>query len=182
MTPEMLKPGQPYPGSLPDGDGAVFELSKAGPELRLFFASTPDELVRTVEQEPVQIGVLRHRDLGIVPWKIGDRLQGDGQFHVHLYPPETRPTDQILDKDDRYAVQIALVERATRTVRAVRSVVLSHELSVAINEIVAYQLGNHLGHEEYDALVSEYQSEFPDLGTVVAAADRFEQAENYTPT
>jgi hypothetical protein len=182
MTPEMLKPGKPYPGALPDGDGAVFELSKAGPELRLFFASTPDELVQCVEREPVRIGVLRHGNLGIVPWKIGEQLQGDGQFHVHLYPPETRPTDRILSGSDRYAVQIVLVECASRTVRAVRSVLLSHELSVAFNEIVAYQLGNHLGHEEYDAQVSEYQSEFPDLETVVAAADRFEQAEDYTPT
>lgn len=178
MTPDLLEKGKPYPGDIPGDDSAVFELSKWGPELRLFFGATPEALVEAVEKDPVSLGVLRHGDLGVVPWRIGERLEGDAQFHVHLYPPETRPLDQVMSPHQRFRVQLTLVNRASRTVRAVRHLEFSHELGVAFNDIVVYQLGNHLGHEEYDAQVSGYQSEFPDLETVVAAADRFEPGED----
>src|SRR5690606_34999801 len=97
-------------------DGAVFEMSKEGPELRLFFSHMPDELVECVQHDEVWIGILREGDLGIVPWKIGERLKGDAQFHVYLYPPETRPVDPLISPYERYTVQITLVDRNTEDV------------------------------------------------------------------
>ncbi|HVL76409.1 MAG TPA: hypothetical protein VM406_10350, partial [Noviherbaspirillum sp.] len=91
--------------------------------------------------------------------------------------PESRPTDEILSQYHRYHVQITLVDRSAKELRVIRRMTMSHELSVLFNEIVAYQLGNHIGREEYDAQVSIYQNKFPDLQTVVDAADRFEQLE-----
>jgi hypothetical protein len=181
MTPDLLRVGERFPGSMPDTDSSVFEFPKYGPELRLFFADVPDDLVRCVEREDVHIGVLRHGDLGIVPWKIGDQLQGDAQFHIFLYLPEMRPIDEILSSQHRYVVQITLVDRSSGKVRALRRVLLSNELSIQFNEIVAYQLGNHIGREDYDAQVSVYQNQFPDLETVVAAAAKFEKAEDLQP-
>lgn len=177
MTPDQLEVGKPYPGDMPDTDCSLFEFPKTGPELRLFFSDIPDELVRSVEQDDVHIGVLRRGDLGIVPWRIGDRLQGDAQFHIFLYLPEMRPTDEVLSPLDRLTVQITLIDRVSGRVCAVRPVRLSHELSLHFNEIVVYQLGNHIGREEYDAQVSVYQNQFPDLETVIAAAPLFEKAE-----
>lgn len=175
MTPELLAPGQRYPGEMPSEDGALFEFSKSGPELRLFFSDVPEEMAESVEHDEVWLGVLRHGDLGIVPWKIGARMQGDAQFHIFLYLPEMRPTDEILSPHHQYAVQILLVDRGSATIKVVRSVVLSAALSRQLNDIVAYQLGNHIGREEYDAQVSIYQNKFPDLDTVIAAA-QFERA------
>lgn len=176
-SPELLKVGQRYPGALPEQDCALFEFSKAGPELRLFFAEVPDRMVTAVAGDEVWIGVLREGDLGIVPWRIGEHMQGDAQFHIFLYLPETRPTDQILSAHHRYALQILLVDRRSAEIRVVRTVLLSPALSRAFNEIVAHQLGNHIGREEYDAQVSIYQNRFPDLDTVIAAA-RFERADS----
>lgn len=178
MMPDMLKPGQHFPGPIPGVDGAVFELSKHGPELRLFFSHMPDELVRSVENDEVWLGILRHGDLGIVPWKIGDRLKGDAQFHVYLYPPEYRPTDQLVPPSELYRVRITLIDSDSETVRAVRIVGVSHEMAGLFDELVNHQLGNFISHEEYDAQVSGYQSEFPDVDTVIEGAARFEKAKD----
>lgn len=182
MAPDQLKVGQAYPGELPDQDGAVFELAKYGPDLRLFFSNPSNEMLRCAERDDFWIGVLRYGDLGIVPWKIGDHMQGDAQFHVYLYPPETRPTDQVLSHQGRYPILITVVDRVSGKVRAVRHVSVSHELGIAFNEIVAHQLGNFIDHEDYDAQVSGYQTEFAEVETAVQAAERFEKAEDYTPT
>ncbi len=178
MTPEMLRPGQHFPGPMPDADGAVFELPKSGPELRLFFSHLPDALVQSVEHDAVWIGLLRHGDLGIVPWKIGDRLKGDAQFHVYLYPPEDRPIDQLLPPDERYRIRITLVDLDTALIRAVRVVSVSEEMADLFDEVVNHQLGNFISQEEYDAQVSGYQSEFPDLDTVFEGAARIEKADD----
>lgn len=181
MAPDSLKVGQNWPGDVPAQDGAVFELAKYGPDLRLFFSGLTDEMVRCVERDDIWIGVLRYGDLGIVPWKIGEHMRGDAQFHVYLYPPETRPTDQVLTPHDRYPILVTLVDRGTRTIRAVRHVSVSHELGAAFNEIVVHQLGNFLDHEDYDAQISGYQDEFPEVETAIQAAEHFEKAENHTP-
>lgn len=177
MTPDQLEVGKPYPGDMPEFDCSLFEFPKTGPELRLFFADIPDAMADSVKHDDVYLGVLRHGDLGVVPWKIGDRLQGDAQFHIFLYLPEMRPTDEVLSPRDRLVLQLSLVDRADGRVRVVRLLRLSHELSVQFNEVVVYQLGNHIGREEYDAQVSVYQNEFPDLQTVVEGAALFEKLE-----
>lgn len=48
MTPDMLKAGKSYPGRLPDEDAAIFEFSKEGPELRLFFSGVDDEVANDI--------------------------------------------------------------------------------------------------------------------------------------
>jgi|GEM_PF-2165362 len=181
MSPDLLKVGQAYPGELPAQDGALFELAKYGPELRLFFSNLSEEMVRCVERDDIWIGVLRYGDLGIVPWKIGERMQGDAQFHVYLYHPEMRPTDQALAPHERYPIQVTLVDRSDGRVRALRHITVSHELGTAFDEIVAYQLGNFIDHEDYDAQVSGYQNEFPEVETAIQAAEHFEKSENHTP-
>jgi len=180
MTPDILQKGKPYPGSLPDEDVAVFEFSKEGPELRLFFSGIPDDVADRVEQEECWLGLLREGDIAIVPWRIGELMSGDAQFHVFLYPPETRPTPDIMAKDDRYAVQLLLVDRQTGVVKTKRSVVLSTLLSREFAEAIAYQLGNHIGREEYDAQVSQFQRRYPDVQEVIRAAPRFEKTEALT--
>jgi hypothetical protein len=177
MTPENLVVGKTYSGSLPDSDIAVFEFSKSGPELRLCFSSIPDEIVRAVEESDCYIGAMQVRDLGVVLWKIGDAMAGDAQFHVFLYPPETRPTPEVLNKDIRYTVWLTLIDRQSRVVRAVRRLRLSHKLSAMLNEIVAYQHGNHIGREEYDAQVSEYQTRYPDVAVLIHSTETLEKAE-----
>src|SRR5690606_31586469 len=105
------------------------------------------------------------------PWRIGERMRGDAQFHVYLYTPENRPSDQVLTPQDRYPILISLVDRDRGTVRALRHVSVSHELGAAFSEIVAHQLGNFLDHEDYEAQVAGYQNEFPDVDTAITAAD-----------
>lgn len=180
MTPDALEAGKRYPGTVLDHDASVFEFSKAGPELRLFFSNIPDEVVRHVEHEDCYIGLLRSGDLAVVPWKIGDVMSGDAQFHVFLYPPETRPTPEILGNTLAYDVQITLVDRATGIIRAVRRVRLSPDLSKVFNEAIAYQLGNHIGREKYDAQVSIYQNQYRDVADAIAAAPIFEKTSDCT--
>lgn len=177
VTPDLLKAGQRYPGKLPDEDAAVFEFSKEGPELRLFFSGIPDDVVRHVKEDDCYIGLLRSGDVAVVPWKIGDVMSGDSQFHVFLYPPETRPTPEIMTLDGRYMLQLLLVDRGTGTVRAVRRLALSPALSRELGEAIAYQLGNHIGREAYDAQVSEYQARYADVNEAIKAAPMFEKAE-----
>ena len=177
MTPDMLEAGKPYPGKLPDEDAAVFEFSKEGPELRLFFSGITDEIARHVAGAECWLGLLRSGDIAVVPWRIGDRMSGDAQFHVFLYPPETRPTPEIMTREGRYLLQLFLVDRGSGTVRAVRRLHLSPALSKALTEAIAYQLGNHIGREEYDAQVSQYQTRYADVDEAIAAAALFERAE-----
>jgi len=175
MTPDMLQAGQPYPGKLPDEDAAVFEFSKEGPELRLFFSGITDEIAQYVAEADCYLGLLRSRDIAVVPWKIGDRMSGDAQFHVFLYPPETRPTPEILTADGQYRLQLVLVDRSSRTLHVVRWFNLSAAFSKELTEAVAYQLGNHIGREEYDAQVSEYQTQYTDVRDAIEAAPLFEK-------
>ncbi|HZW20541.1 hypothetical protein [Noviherbaspirillum sp.] len=175
MTPDMLEAGKLYPGNLPDEDAAVFEFSKEGPELRLFFSGITDDIARHVNDADCWLGLLRERDIAIVPWQIGDHMSGDAQFHVFLYPPETRPTPEILTRDGRYRLQLVLVDRASRKIWAVRHFDLSSPLSKELTEAIAYQLGNHIGREEYDAQVSEYQTRYADVRDAIKASPMFEK-------
>ena len=177
MTPDLLEAGKPYPGKLPDEDAAVFEFSKEGPELRLFFSGIDDEVVRHVAEDDCYIGLLRSGDIAVVPWKIGERMSGDAQFHVFLYPPETRPTPEIMTPDGRYLLRLFLVDRISGKVRAVRRLNLSPTLSKELTEAIAYQLGNHIGREEYDAQVSQYQTRYADVSDAIAASPLFEKAQ-----
>lgn len=177
MTPDMLETGKAYPGTLPDEDAAVFEFSKEGPELRLFFSNLAEEMVRHVAEAECRLGLLRHGDIAVVPWQLGDRMQGDAQFHVYLYPPETRPTPEIMTPDDRYTVQLILVDRADGKVRVARRLRLSPAFSRELTDAVSYQLGNHIGREEYDAQVSAYQTRYPDVRDALTATPLFEKAE-----
>lgn len=177
MTPDMLEAGKSYPGTLPDEDAAVFEFSKEGPELRLFFSGITDDVARHVAESDCWIGLLRSGDIAIVPWKIGERMSGDAQFHVFLYPPETRPTPEIMTPDGQYRLQLVLVDRGTALVRVVRRLNLSPALSKELAEAIACQLGNHIGREEYDAQVSQYQTRYADVRDAIAAAPLFEKAD-----
>lgn len=174
MTPELLEVGKPYGGTLLDEDTAVFEFSKSGPELRLFFADPPEDLVRTVNEEDVRIGVLQVESIAVVPWQIGDRMTGDAQFHVFLYPPETRPVPEALSKDSRYTLYLSLIDRRSRTIRAARKLWLSTPLSDRFNEIIAFQHGSHIDREEYDAQVSIYQNRYADVTQAIRDAAIFE--------
>lgn len=176
MTPAELEVGKPYPGTLPDDDAAVFEFSKLGPELRLFFSGIPDHVVQRVEDDECFLGLLRSGDIAVVPWRIGDVMSGDAQFHVYLYPPETRPTPEILDKALSYIVQIILVDRTTNMVKAMRRVRLSPTMSKMFNEVIAFQHGNHIDREAYDAQVSVYQNRYPDVADAINDALIFEKA------
>lgn len=174
MTPEILEAGKTYGGTLLDSDSAVFEFSKSGPELRLFFADAPDQLVRAVSEDEVRIGVMQVEDIAVVPWQIGDRMTGDAQFHVFLYPPETRPVPEALRQDSRYTLHVILIDRRSRIIKAVRRLWLSVALSDKLNEIIAYQHGNHIGREEYDAQVSIYQNRYADVTQAIRDAGIFE--------
>ncbi|WP_151638290.1 hypothetical protein [Noviherbaspirillum aerium] len=174
MTPEILEVGKTYNGTLLETDSAVFEFSKSGPELRLFFAEPPDGLVRTVAEEEVRIGVLQVEDIAVVPWQIGDRMTGDAQFHVFLYPPETRPVPEVLSQDSRYTLYLSLIDRSSGLIKVVRRLWLSTAMSDRLNEIIAYQHGNHIGREEYDAQVSIYQNRYADVTQAIRDATIFE--------
>ncbi|HYD59419.1 MAG TPA: hypothetical protein VEC35_03650 [Noviherbaspirillum sp.] len=177
MTPDMLNAGQTYPGTLPNEDAAVFEFSKDGPELRLFFSNMPEDVVQHVTDDDCYLGLLRAGDIAVVPWRIGEVMSGDAQFHVYLYPPESRPTPEVLTPDGRYGLQLALVDRANGKVRAVRRLALSPGFSHELSDVVAYQLGNHIDREGYDAQVSEYQTRYADVAEAIKAAPRFEKAQ-----
>jgi len=177
MTPDMLEAGKRYPGALPEEDAAVFEFSKEGPELRLFFTGIGNDVARHVAESDVWIGLLRSGDIAVVPWKIGDRMSGDAQFHVFLYPPETRPTPEIMTSDGQYRMLLVLVDRGSGEVHVVRWLNLSSALSKELTEAIAYQLGNHIGREEYDAQVSQYQTRYADVRDAIAATPLFEKAE-----
>lgn len=173
-----LKVGQRWSGNMHHEDGAQFEFSKAGPELRLFFSGLPDEAVREFDSAPCEIGLLHSEDVAVVPWKIGEHLMGDAQFHAFLYPPETRPSDPVLNVDQRMRLRIVLVDRASGVVRGMRSVLLSPSLSNQLAEAVSRQLGNHIGREAYDAQVAIYQNKYPDVRDAIRAAEIFETAED----
>lgn len=177
MSPDELRVGQRYPGDLLDEDGALFEFSKEGPELRLFFSGIPEEAVREVESGDCYLGLLRAEDVAVIPWKIGDHMMGDAQFHVFLYLPETRPTNTVMEGGDRLRLPIILIDRDSGEVRAIRHVMLSERFSQALGQTIAYQLGNHIGREAYDAQVSIYQNKYPDVADAIRAAQIFEKAE-----
>lgn len=177
MESADLQVGQTWTGDMHHEDGALFEFSKSGPELRLFFSGLPEEAVREAETADCHLGLLRAGDVAVVPWRIGDRMMGDAQFHAFLYPPESRPSDPVLDHGGRMSVRIILIDRGTRQVRAMRSVRLSQWFSQELAEAVSYQLGNHIGREDYDAQVSVYQNQYPDVREAMRAADIFEKVE-----
>lgn len=178
MTPDQLTPGMVYPAALPDYDCSLFEFPKSGPELRLFYADIPDGLLQSIQHDTVYLGLLRYDGLGVVPWKIGDQLQGDAQFHVMLYPPETRPSGEVLPENGRFRLQVTLIDRSSGKVCAVRHVDLSRQLSTEFSALLADQLGDLIEREAYDAKVSAYQTLFRDLDTVIQSARHFDQAQD----
>lgn len=61
--------------------------------------------------------------------------------------------------------------------RVVRRQNLSSALSKELTEAIACQLGNHIGREEYDAQVSQYQTRYTGVRAAIAATPFFEKAE-----
>jgi hypothetical protein len=177
MNQDQLQVGQAYPGEALAEDGALFEFSNEGPELRLFFSRIPQEAARAFESEDCYLGLMRAGEVAVVPWQIGDRLIGDAQFHVYRYPPQTRPSDILVGMHERIAVRIVLIDRDSREVRALRRVLLSKWFSQELSEAVSRQLANRIGREEYDAQIGIYQSKYADVREAIAAADIFEKVE-----
>lgn len=175
MSSTVLEVGMSFPDAMPNKDESVFEFSKDGPQLRLFFSSIPDAMVDSVLHDDCHLGLIRSGDVAVVPWKIGERLRGDTQFHVFLYPPEVRPTAEILSKDAHYDMQIVLVDRKTGIVHALRTVSLSPWFSKILNEVIEDQLGSRIEREAYDAQVSIYQAQYPNVDDAIRHAQVFER-------
>jgi len=68
MTPDALEAGKPYPGTLPDKDVAVFEFSKEGPELRLFFSGITEDSFPLHETRHARVVVL-HQSPEFFPFR-----------------------------------------------------------------------------------------------------------------
>lgn len=173
MTP--IRAGAPFLGDIPEGGGVGFEFSVFGADLRLFYPDVTNQEWQDVQHGDIYLGLLRFQDLAIIPWRIGDSLSGDAQFHICLYPPELRPAPPGED-DAPLKVEIILVDTIDRYTLVARSVTLSPRFTERMRQVVAEQSAQPITRKIYDAQVAAFQREFSH-GTqqVMDAAEFFEK-------
>jgi len=167
--------GLPFVGEIPATEAVAFEFSAYGPELRLFFTDLrPSELV-DVRIGDVYLGYLPFRDLAIIPWRFGNSLRGDAQFHVSINPPSVAVSAETL-APERLSLIVILVESRARIVLAVREVTLSAGLTAMLRDAATFQLAHPITRSEYDRQVDAYQRQFnTGADAVASAALRFEK-------
>jgi hypothetical protein len=171
-----VKPGHPYLGNTPDAEGCVFEFSRTGPDLRLFFANITRQELLDVREGTVHLGFMAYRDLAIIPWQFGSSLSGDAQFHAGLYSADSAPAEPSADDRTPLSVKLILIELLTKTVLVARDVTLSLQLSKALRTIVARQLAHPISRQEYELQVDSFQRKFnAGPGEIARRAQLFEK-------
>ena len=167
--------GLPYVGEIPAIEGVGFEFSATGPDLRLFYPDITSRELFDIRHGDIYLGVLRFKDLAIVPWRIGDSLQGDAQFHVGLNPEGFRPDPRAIDEQG-LEVAVIGIDTISRFILAARPVMLSERMTELMRRIVAGQLAHPIAKHAYDAQVRDFQRTFQGgAQQVIDAAEVFEK-------
>ena len=127
--------------------------------------------VNTVKRAPIKIALLKVTKnlaffgLGIAG--LTEKLWMAAPFAAAIQPPESRSLSQ-LDSDGKLHVLVVLIDSETNIIKAVRPIAVPRNVSFAIDDVMAEQLGvaDHYGEERYAREIVAGESMWSDLDTL----------------
>lgn len=175
-----LAVGEPYPYQLLEYDGAVFDWTAGGLDLRLFFDRPSDTEMTAVRRAAVCLGFLTDNAVMCIYWKFGASLDGEAFFHVSRYAQEGRgelqpavpslPTEQ-----SRLTINVTLIDRSSRKVKGLRNLSLTPAQSQFLARQLQRQLDNPIDAVTYDECCERYMQRFPSSSAMATVAHCYDQ-------
>jgi hypothetical protein len=162
----VLEVGEPFPLNITQQDGAQYFYREGFHSLALFITRPRQHEVQAVESGEVRFALvplqgspsllfLLYTFPSAFPWS-------DAPYHIQLEPPELRPTlDTLADDTKRLILSIALIDRASTIVQALRVVSFSPQFSRALNAVVRRQLDEPFDKAAYDTALAQAYQQYP---------------------
>lgn len=172
MTLISIAIEQKYPFSLPTQEGATVEFLKANDNLLLINLSN----VSGVEQRAFREGKVKAGFTtrnGAIMWVFRFFLKGkeiislDAQFDARKYPKEQLDLHSINNTQERLLVNIVVVDRETKRVKALRSITLSPEMTINFLSAVQEQLVHTRTSESENQILQWLSLPLPELHSMI---------------
>lgn len=178
MMQHLLKVGAPYvPGRTRWPEGAEYNFSAGGHELRLFFESPSEAEIKAVRKAPVHLALLVQPPIIDLVWRIdGIGDWSDCPYTWHLVPEQRRAIPETASGQQRALLQIVLVDANTGMLRAIRAVTLPPHATTLLHTAIADQANRPWTRDGYDQALHDLYARYPEpvqmarAGTVLVRA------------
>ncbi len=172
----VVKVGNRYFGTLPENDGASFNLDANGPVFLLAITSLSTADVVQFLHGHAEFGLIDEGSIGLWLYRFYF-MSGDAPFNVSLYPPGEGFDWSKLDSEGQpLLVQCILVERSNKKVRAMRMISISAKFSRLLRGLCSRQEQKPIDRGHYDAAVSAAFVKYFEFDKEIQAADIWEKA------
>lgn len=141
MSVQVVAVGQPYPFPLATREGAAAQFLKGNDNvLQVAMPALAGSEVRAIRKNPLRAGLIV--DLPLILWvfRFDADLIFDCPFDVRRIEAEQRWLPDISNTAQRLAIEIHLVDSASRIVRGLRGITLAPALTVRFFSAVQDQL------------------------------------------
>ena len=144
-----------------ESDGIRFNYDETGPSLRIVIPSpTPNE-VMNYRTGRAKFALYEHGGVMFFMSRFGTEYWSDAPYSIQLLPPESHCINPDFQPGHRYTLAVQLVDSVSGHQRGARLVTLSPEFSLALHRAIELQLRSGLSRVQYDAVINEAYSRFP---------------------
>lgn len=161
---EVLRVGELYiPSRKHWQEGAEYNFSASGHELRLFFATPTVAEVRAVRRAPIHIGLIFAPPVIDLVWKIdGIGDWSDCPYSWHLLPASHRVLPEETSDQQRALLNVLLIDAGNGILKAIRAVSLPPHATARLHAAIREQAGLAWNFPEYRAAIDRLYDTNPD--------------------
>lgn len=170
---EVLRVGELYIASRTRWpEGAEYNFSAAGHELRLFFSDPTAAEVRAVRQAPIHIGMIFAPPVIDLVWKIdGIGDWSDCPYSWNLLPASHRVLPEETNDQQRALLNVLLINASNGILEAIRAVSLPPHATARLHGAIREQAGLAWNFPEYMAAKDRLYATYSDSSLMAAAAE-----------
>ena len=169
----MIKKGQKYPGTLPLGEGVIFNINKAlnAHLIVKFFSPSAKEIAQFTAQKNFEIREGLIKDSVFFTVKIGNLEWMDAFFTPHL--AGDFDLSQAIESRDGAALTIMLVDAKDNTIKAMRLVGLSTDFSEKLYADIAQLMQSAFDARQYNLNVNKALTQYSTIQLSSILPNRF---------
>lgn len=140
--------GESHPKNYLGSQGAHFNMP---PNLTLVMPNPTPQEITDVKYSPVQMGLTVIDGIIFIPYRLGNKLNGEAPFQVRLYDPFGLKIDTSIEipKSMGLILQIDLVDSNTNIVKVIRMIGPSTEFSRALMVAIQNQYDSDFDPDTY---------------------------------
>lgn len=170
--PQLLVVGDLYvPGRTSWPEAAEYNYTRAGHDLRLFFAEPSISEVLAARSAKIRLALLVEPPLIVLAYKIpGLADWSDAPYTWHLVPPEHRAIPEVATGEQRAWLNVTLVDASTGILKALRAVTLTPLATQLLHAAIAAQAAQPWDLAAYDAALANLYARHASSEDIAKAA------------